>query len=246
MRNVELPSHGDRQCRARSCSQGHPGPGGLCPTGAILLLPAIMEIPAVLWYRAEADAGGRGRSLWQSLELLWRKSLHPKELEDGVCYFRAAQGEALQSSTLPFCHLHSRFVWEVLLCSECKQRAALQGWSHAVFGCYNGIWCSGTCSPGLGSHVQPTVCHMEPTWRMQEEEEKKFGASAKQMPSAGLQEAVWPGNCSWLNWPSGCACLLWPTSTNCCGALEVPWSSVTGAVSSALQLCGEDLKPHSS
>lgn len=190
--------------------------------------------------------GGRGRSLWQSLELLWRKSLHPKELEDGVCYFRAAQGEALQSSTLPFCHLHSRFVWEVLLCSECKQRAALQGWSRAVFGCYNRIWCPGTCSPGLGSHVQPTVCHMEPTWRMQEEEEKKFGASAKQMPSAGLQEAVWPGNCSWLNWPRGCACLLWPTSTNCCGTLEVPWSSVTGAVSSALQLCGEDLKPHSS
>lgn len=190
--------------------------------------------------------GGRGRSLWQSLELLWRKSLHPKELEDGVCYFRAAQGEALQSSTLPFRHLHSRFVWEVLLCSECKQRAALQGWSRAVFGCYNRIWCPGTCSPGLGSHVQPTVCHMEPTWRMQEEEEKKFGASAKQMPSAGLQEAVWPGNCSWLNWPSGCACLLWPTSTNCCGTLEVPWSSVTGAVSSALQLCGEDLKPHSS
>lgn len=129
---------------------------------------------------------------------------------------------------------------------KCKQRAALQGWSRAVFGCYNRIWCPGTCSPGLGSHVQPTVCHMEPTWRMQEEEEKKFGASAKQMPSAGLQEAVWPGNCSWLNWPSGCACLLWPTSTNCCGTLEVPWSSVTGAVSSALQLCGEDLKPHSS
>lgn len=82
--------------------------------GAILLLPAIMEIPGVLWYRAEADAGGSGRSLWQSLDLLWRKSLHPKELEDGVCYFRAAQGEALQSSTLPFCHLHS------YLCGKCR------------------------------------------------------------------------------------------------------------------------------
>lgn len=107
VRNVELPSHGDRQCRAHSCSRDHPALGGLCPMGAILLLPAIMEIPAVLWYRTEADAGGSGCSLWQSLDLLWKKSLHPKELEDGVCYFRAAQGEALQSSTLPFCHLHS-------------------------------------------------------------------------------------------------------------------------------------------
>lgn len=98
----------------------------------------------------------------------------------------------------------------------------------------------------LWSRVQPTVCHMEPTCRMQEGEEKILGASAKQMPSAGLQEAVWPGNCSWLNWPSSCACLLWPASTNCCGTREVPWSSVIGAVSSALQLCGEDLKPHSS
>lgn len=192
---------------------------------------------------SEADAGGRGRLLWQSLNLLWRKSLHPKELEDGVCYFRAAQGEALQSSTLPFCHLHSRFVWEVLLCSECKQKSCPAGmvpcslWMLQQDVVPRDVLCR--------SRVQPAMCDMESTWRMQEEE-KNFGASAKQMPSAGLQEAVWPGNCSWLNWPSSCACLLWPTSTNCCGTLEVPWSSVIGSVSSALLLCGEDLKPHSS
>lgn len=189
---------------------------------------------------SEADAGGRDRSLWQSLDLLWRKSLHPKELEDGVCYFRAAQGEALQSSTLPFCHLG--------LCGKCccavsVRRAALQGWSHAVFGCYSRMWCPGMCS------AEAVYSPPGATWNPRggcKKRKKNFGASAKQMPSAGLQEAVWPGNCSWLNWPSRCACLLWPTSTNCCGTLEVSWSSVIGSVSSALQLCGEDLKPHSS
>lgn len=163
MRNVELPSHGDRQCRAHSCSRGHPALGGLCPMGAILLLPAIMETPAVLWYRTEADAGGSGCSLWQSLDLLWKKSLHPKELEDGVCYFRAAQGEALQSSTLPFCHLHSWFVWEVPLCGECKQRAALQGWSHVIFGCYSRMWCPGTCfASGCGAMYSPPCATWSP------------------------------------------------------------------------------------
>lgn len=169
--------------RARSCSRGHPGPGGLCPTGAILLLPAIMEIPAVLWYRTEANAGGRGRSLWQSLDLLWRKSLHPKELEDGVCYFRAAQGEALQSSTLPFCHLHSQFVWEVLLCSECKQRAALQGWSRAVFGCYSRMWCPGLCSAGgCGAVYSPPCATWSPCGGCKKKRKKKLG----QVPSKCL------------------------------------------------------------
>lgn len=134
--------------------------------GAILLLPAVMEIPAVLWYHAEADAGGRGHSLWQSLDLLWRKSLHLKELEDGVCYFGAAQGEALQSSTLPFCHLHSQFVWEVLLCSECKQKSCPAG----MVPCSLWMLQQDVVPRDV---LQPTMCHMEPTWRMQDEEEKK-------------------------------------------------------------------------
>lgn len=138
------------------------------------------------------------------------------------------------------------------LCGKCccavsvSRRAALQGWSHAVFGCCSRMWCPGMCSAGGCGVVYSLPCA---TWNPRggcKKRKKQFGASAKPMPSAGLQEAVWPGNCSWLNWPSGCACLLWPTSTNCCGTLEVPWSSVIGSVSSALQLCGEDLKPHSS
>lgn len=164
--------------------------------------------------------GGRGRMLWQSLDLLWRKSLHPKELEDGVCHFRAAQGEALQSSTLPFCHLHSRFVWEVLLCSECKQRTALQGWSCAVFGCCSRMWCPRTCSAGgYGAVYSPSWA----TWSLCGGCKKRKKIQGKCQANAFLAcRKLWPGYCSWLNWPSGCACLLWPTSTNCCGTLEVP------------------------
>lgn len=120
---------------------------------------------------SEADAGGRGHSLWQSLDLLWRKSLHPKELEDGVCYFRAAQGEALQSSTLLFCHLHSWFVWEVLLCSECKQKSCPAGMVPcSLWMLQQDVVPRDVLCRWLWSRVQPTMCHMEPTRRMQEEE----------------------------------------------------------------------------
>ncbi|KAJ7413393.1 hypothetical protein WISP_91055 [Willisornis vidua] len=93
----------------------------------------------------------------------------------------------------------------------------------------------------LWSCAQPTVCQMELMWRIQEEEEKKFEASAKQMPSAGLQEAVWLENC--LAEPLAQQLCLPPLANfhkllwNAGGCLEL-W-----AVSSALQPCGEDLNP---
>lgn len=98
---------------------------GLRPAGATLLLRALWE-RRLCSGSAAGPTPERGRLLPQSVDPLSRKSLHPKELEQGVFSFRAALGEALQSSTLPFCHLHSRFVWEVPPCGQRKRRAALQ------------------------------------------------------------------------------------------------------------------------
>lgn len=74
------------------------------------------------------------------------------------------------------------------------------------------------------AHRVPHGAHVEDARRRGKIIWGKCQANAFCWPSGSCEA----GELSWLNWPSGCACLLWPTSTNCCGTLEVPWSSVMG------------------
>lgn len=121
-----------------------------CP-GCAPLEPSCFVLSWKSWLcsgaRAEARPRARGRLLWQSVDPLSRKSLHPKELEQGVFYFRAALGEALQSSTLPFCHLILGLRGK-RRCTAHVSNELLRGDGSQGLGCYSRRWRLGERSAG--------------------------------------------------------------------------------------------------